>query len=80
MPSLGEPILDDTDGALSRLDENLRALLDPYRYGDPGPPGRLEKVTVRNPLPRPADLEVALVGPQGWRGERRPCRRGLAAR
>ena len=45
MPSLGEPILDDTGGALSRLEENLRAMLAPYRYGDPGPPGRLEKVT-----------------------------------
>ena len=34
---------------------------------EPGP-ARV-KVTVRNPLPRPADPEVALVGPQGWRGE-----------
>jgi len=25
-------------------------------------------VTVRNPLPRPATLEVRLVGPQGWQG------------
>ena len=45
MPSLGEPILADTGGALSGLEENLRALLAPYRYGEPGPPGRLDKVT-----------------------------------
>ncbi len=45
MPSLGEPILDDTDRALSGLEKNLRALLAPYRYGEPGPPGRLDKVT-----------------------------------
>ena len=45
MPSLGEPILADTGGALSDLEKNLSALLAPYRYGDPGPPGRLEKVT-----------------------------------
>ena len=41
----------------------------PYRVhlAEPGP-ARV-RVTVRNPLPQAADLEVALVGPQGWRGE-----------
>ena len=41
----------------------------PYRVllAEPGP-ARVE-VTVRNPLPRPATLEVSLVGPAGWQGK-----------
>lgn len=41
----------------------------PYRVlGDPGEPITVT-VTVRNPYPRDARLEVRLVGPGGWAGE-----------
>jgi hypothetical protein len=40
----------------------------PYRVsGKVGWPSTV-KVTVRNPLPRPAELSVRLVGPRGWQG------------
>lgn len=40
----------------------------PYRVLLPGPGVATVRVTVRNPFPRKAKLEVRLVGPTGWRG------------
>lgn len=40
----------------------------PYRTHLPSPAAARVSVTVRNPLPRRAKLEVRLVGPPGWRG------------
>lgn len=41
----------------------------PYRTHRPTPGPVRVRVTVRNPLPRKANLEVRLVGPTGWKGE-----------
>lgn len=40
----------------------------PYRTTLPHPAPATVTVTVRNPLPREADLHVQLVGPAGWHG------------
>ena len=37
-------------------------------YAKAGPDDLLMRVTVRNPLPQAAELEVRLVGPRGWQG------------
>jgi glyoxylase-like metal-dependent hydrolase (beta-lactamase superfamily II) len=41
----------------------------PYRTHHAGIEPILVRVTVRNPLPRPATLQVRLVGVSGWQGE-----------
>jgi glyoxylase-like metal-dependent hydrolase (beta-lactamase superfamily II) len=40
----------------------------PYRHHLPAPGRLTATVTVRNPLPRRAELRVRLVGPDGWTG------------
>lgn len=40
----------------------------PYRVHLNAPQPATVRVTVRNPLPKPAQLEVRLAGPQGWHG------------
>ena len=40
----------------------------PYRTFLPHPGPAEVRVTVRNPLPKQASLEVRLVGPTGWQG------------
>jgi glyoxylase-like metal-dependent hydrolase (beta-lactamase superfamily II) len=40
----------------------------PYRTHLPTPGPAQVRVTVRNPLPQAAELEVRLVGPRGWQG------------
>ncbi|MBA3947138.1 MAG: hypothetical protein H0X37_21570, partial [Herpetosiphonaceae bacterium] len=40
----------------------------PYRIHVPTPQSVEVTVTVRNPLPHPATMQIRLVGPQGWDG------------
>lgn len=41
----------------------------PYRVHLDHPRAATVRVTVRNPLPTPAELHIKLVGPEGWQGQ-----------